>query len=830
MGIKKSTHRSVSLLLVIVLMVGTIFLNDGSVLAESGDPDTTPPSFAEGYPKAGTPKPAGSKAVSLSIHCILDEDETEVTAYYVIVDDGDVPSVEQIIEGKDSKGNTPYASGNGTFKSSNFGFPNIQLKVNGPTAKNNTEYDAYVVLEDKAGNRSNAKKVDLMTPKSLLADGYPRIGTPQTKGSQKVEIVIKANPDPDISPEPPYDYNVTAYYVVVEDGYPEPNRREMAGKEPWKEGYNFIESGSIELEPNTETSIVTEPLGADSTEYDVYVVLLREDYYGEIWSGDEDDYEHPIKIDVTTPEEDPSNIVCEMGDNQYTSLDEAIADIVGIGGTGKIILKKHINYDKSLSIENKEITFVLNGFNLNITNNSEENDGIGLEVKDGKVLIDRENPNGGELNVSGTLTGVKAGPNSEVEVSNATSTNNGRGVLAEGGQVKIENDVDTIRTGLSNAGCGVKALNGARVTVGGDVIGAQAINASGENTMVHVDGKAIGTGDGVAAVYADNKAKVKISDDVESEKHISAEAKSGGEITIDGEIKSRLKYVMVGDVSKTLSSEMEEDTTLDGYITYSEGDSNVWVKGPTWPGDSTLQCSRTSTSMRIDWPKARNNFGIEKYEIYLNGSDNPVGSVDGGVDEPWFEITNLQPGTGYTVSVVFVDKEGNFSEPLVRIFNTLKAYTIAFDSQGGSEIPEQIIDEYDKLDETKLQIPEKDGFVFGGWYKEAECINPWNFEDWVTEDITLYAKWNVDDDHGEDPEEPVDPEDPDEPEDPVEPNNPEDPEDHKGPEDPKEPEETEDSNKNELPKTGGVPSFIYSIVGFVLAGMGIIIRRKKLAL
>ena len=42
MGIKKSTHRSVSLLLVIVLMVGTIFLNDGSVLAESGDPDTTP--------------------------------------------------------------------------------------------------------------------------------------------------------------------------------------------------------------------------------------------------------------------------------------------------------------------------------------------------------------------------------------------------------------------------------------------------------------------------------------------------------------------------------------------------------------------------------------------------------------------------------------------------------------------------------------------------------------------------------------------------------------------------------------------------------------------
>src|SRR5690554_1282137 len=118
MGIKRSTYRSLSIVIILTLMVGTIFFNGGNVLAESGDPDTTPPSFAEGYPKAGTPNPTGSKVVSLSIHCILDEDETEVTAYYVIVDDGDVPSVEQIIEGKDSKGNTPYASGNYKSKSS----------------------------------------------------------------------------------------------------------------------------------------------------------------------------------------------------------------------------------------------------------------------------------------------------------------------------------------------------------------------------------------------------------------------------------------------------------------------------------------------------------------------------------------------------------------------------------------------------------------------------------------------------------------------------------------------------------------------------------------
>lgn len=38
--------------------------------------------------------------------------------------------------------------------------------------------------------------------------------------------------------------------------------------------------------------------------------------------------------------------------------------------------------------------------------------------------------------------------------------------------------------------------------------------------------------------------------------------------------------------------------------------------------------------------------------------------------------------------------------------------------------------------------PEADGYVFIGWYKEAECTNAWNFAtDVITEATTLYAKW-----------------------------------------------------------------------------------------
>ncbi len=41
----------------------------------------------------------------------------------------------------------------------------------------------------------------------------------------------------------------------------------------------------------------------------------------------------------------------------------------------------------------------------------------------------------------------------------------------------------------------------------------------------------------------------------------------------------------------------------------------------------------------------------------------------------------------------------------------------------------------------EIEEPTKTGYEFGGWYKEETLENEWNFEDIVTEDMTLYAKW-----------------------------------------------------------------------------------------
>ncbi|MFL0270043.1 leucine-rich repeat protein [Candidatus Clostridium radicumherbarum] len=69
-------------------------------------------------------------------------------------------------------------------------------------------------------------------------------------------------------------------------------------------------------------------------------------------------------------------------------------------------------------------------------------------------------------------------------------------------------------------------------------------------------------------------------------------------------------------------------------------------------------------------------------------------------------------------------------------------YTVTFDSEGGSAVGSVQADN-DTLITAPIE-PTKSGYTFAGWYKEAECLNAWNFgTDKVTTNVTLYAKWTA---------------------------------------------------------------------------------------
>ena len=63
-------------------------------------------------------------------------------------------------------------------------------------------------------------------------------------------------------------------------------------------------------------------------------------------------------------------------------------------------------------------------------------------------------------------------------------------------------------------------------------------------------------------------------------------------------------------------------------------------------------------------------------------------------------------------------------------------YTVTFNTNGGSNIGSQEVKENSTV--TKPADPTKEGYIFSGWYLDEE---EYNFNDKVTQDITLNAKW-----------------------------------------------------------------------------------------
>jgi len=68
-------------------------------------------------------------------------------------------------------------------------------------------------------------------------------------------------------------------------------------------------------------------------------------------------------------------------------------------------------------------------------------------------------------------------------------------------------------------------------------------------------------------------------------------------------------------------------------------------------------------------------------------------------------------------------------------------YTITFDADGGIPAPEEQNVVYNTRG-TEPPPMSKKGHVFGGWYREKELLNQWNFaNDVIAGDTMLYARW-----------------------------------------------------------------------------------------
>ena len=121
---------------------------------------------------------------------------------------------------------------------------------------------------------------------------------------------------------------------------------------------------------------------------------------------------------------------------------------------------------------------------------------------------------------------------------------------------------------------------------------------------------------------------------------------------------------------------------------------------------------------------------------------NPVNNS--GIDTVSFY--NFDNNGNYDVDVTYMEKAGllpcfSFDFQGIEKMKGDDTVRVTFNSNGGSEIAAKTLIAGEKYD---LDTPEKEGYNFVGWYKDAELtqfVSASNFSS--TEDVSLYAKWEV---------------------------------------------------------------------------------------
>ncbi len=141
--------------------------------------------------------------------------------------------------------------------------------------------------------------------------------------------------------------------------------------------------------------------------------------------------------------------------------------------------------------------------------------------------------------------------------------------------------------------------------------------------------------------------------------------------------------------------------------------------GGTVGGESTMETHQVAFGMELSEESLIDNFGVVV----------PTNKV---LDAVLINNVRYELGDTYilncdtTIKYLWIDV-------------TPTMYTVTFDSEGGSAVASQEVEEGHNA--TEPAAPTKDNHNFGGWYTDEECTSAFSFSTPITGDITLHAKW-----------------------------------------------------------------------------------------
>lgn len=309
--------------------------------------------------------------------------------------------------------------------------------------------------------------------------------------------------------------------------------------------------------------------------------------------------------------------------------------------------------------------------------NAGYNDGGGVYVCPGAGLVMR----------GGSIVGCKAKQGGGVYVADKNEAKTLGRFTMEGGSI-----AGCVATDESYSGGGV-ANHGDFTMTGGTIRSCTATAGHGGGIcsvrQLHISGSAVVTDCTAGGSYVSSGAML-ISPDSTYTAIIA-----GG--TFDGNVVNNKSTTITGG---TFSGEVQNSGVIEnGQFNRAVNNYEGTIKGGTFYGS------------------------VKNESDYDDGVLRRAGTISGGT----FNGTVTNEAAGRISGGTFKELKGT-------------SYTVAFVSNGGSDVPGQI---RANAAATKPADPTRSGYVFAGWYTDEACTAAYDFTQPVTDSVTLYAKWEA---------------------------------------------------------------------------------------
>ena len=317
----------------------------------------------------------------------------------------------------------------------------------------------------------------------------------------------------------------------------------------------------------------------------------------------------------------------------------------------------------------------------------------------------------------GNIVGCTAGAGGGVDVRGTFTMTGGSiaGCVAtngSGGGVFVEDGGTFAMTGGSVAGCTAVSRN----MHGGGICNAGTTTLSGSAKIQNCHVQTDGYGGGVFSASRKNLTvnhveitgctRGKIPDAM----HFKNGTVSGG--IFDGEVTNQGGTISGGTFNSRVVNEGNiENGMFNGEVV---NQSNCTIKDGTFK-NTVDNFGTIGGGTFTETSTVNNEEGtIEKGEFSGKVENQNGGTIGGGTFSG--TVTNNGTISGGTFAVTF-ETEGGNTVPVQNILNGQKA--------------------------TKPDDPTKTGYAFDGWYTEEACTNLYEFTTPVTNVLTLYAKWTI---------------------------------------------------------------------------------------